>query len=168
MNDVRIQIPQETLQGMIYLIRGQKVMLDSDLAKLYGVETRVLNQSIRRNLSRFPDDFMFQLNKVEIQNWKSHFVTSNSSLKMSLRKPPLAFTEHGVAMLSSVLRSPKAIKVNIAIIRAFVKLREILATHKDLARKVEEHDRTLRSILEVLGQFLNHPSEPSKPVGFRP
>jgi|SRR5580658_1946167 len=117
-------------------------MLDSDLAQLYRVPTKVLNQAVRRNLLRFPADFMFQLNDEELKNWRSQTVTSNPGAKMGLRRAPYAFTEHGVAMLSSVLTSERAVALNILIIRAFVRLREYLATHKDLARKLEDVEHT--------------------------
>lgn len=115
------------IQSKIYEIRGQQVMLDRDLADLYGVETKVLNQSVKRNIERFPDDFMFQLTNEETQNWKSQLVTSNS-IKMGLRRNPYAFTELGVAMLSSVLNSSIAIEVNIAIMRTFVATRRLIST----------------------------------------
>jgi ORF6N domain len=135
-------IPVEFIESKIYLIRGCKVMLDSDLAQLYRVPTKVLNQAVRRNLLRFPADFMFQLNDEELKNWRSQTVTSNPGAKMGLRRAPYAFTEHGVAMLSSVLTSERAVALNILIIRAFVRLREYLATHKDLARKLEDVEHT--------------------------
>jgi hypothetical protein len=135
-------VPTEIIERKIYLIRGCKVMLDSDLAELYEVPTKALNQAVRRNLDRFPADFMFQLNNEELENWRSQIVTSNLGAKMGLRKPPFVFTEHGVAMLSSVLKSKHAVALNILIIRAFVRLREYLATHKDLARKLEDVERT--------------------------
>ena len=134
-------IPVEFIERKIYLVRGYKVMLDADLAKLYQVPTKIVNQAVRRNLYRFPEDFMFQLNSEELQNWRSQIVTSNPAAKMGLRRPPHAFTEHGVAMLSSVLKSKGAVALNILIIRAFVRLREYLATHKDLARKLEDVER---------------------------
>jgi hypothetical protein len=115
-------IPVEFIERKIYLIRGYKVMLDGGLAKLYQVPTKVLNQAVRRNLERFPDDFMFQLDGEELQNWRSQIVTSNPGAKMGLRRPPYAFTEHGVAMLSSVIKSKRAAALNILIIRAFVRL----------------------------------------------
>jgi hypothetical protein len=135
MNKNVVKVPVETIQNLIYLIRGQKVMLDRDLAKLYGVETRTLKQAVRRNISRFPEDFMFEMTKEEFQNWRSQFVTSKRD-RMGLRHAPMAFTEQGVAMLSSVLNSNRAIDVNIAIMRTFVKLRQMLAAHKDLERKL--------------------------------
>ncbi|MFQ6081941.1 MAG: ORF6N domain-containing protein [Candidatus Aminicenantia bacterium] len=126
----------ELVEKKIYLIRSHKVMLDSDLAELYGVETRVLLQSVKRNISRFPSDFMFQLTVDEFNNLRSQIVTSKS--RGGRRYRPYVFTEQGVAMLSSVLRSERAIQVNIQIMRTFVKLRKILASHKELARKLEE------------------------------
>ncbi len=150
------------------LIRGQKALLDRDLADLYGVPTKRLNEQVRRNIRRFPADFMFQLTKEEFENWKSQIATSNPALKMGARKRPYAFTERGVAMLSSVLNSDRAIAVNIAIMRAFVRLREILATHKDLARKLEsietklgEHDKKFQIVFDAIRQLMA-PPEPSK------
>ncbi|MGH9661969.1 MAG: ORF6N domain-containing protein, partial [Bryobacteraceae bacterium] len=134
-------VPVERIEQKIYLIRGHKVMLDSDLAVLYQVPTKVFNQAVRRNLDRFPDDFMFRLSKEELGNWRSQIVTSNPAAKMGLRRPPYAFTEHGVAMLSSVLRNKRAVQMNVLIVRAFIKLREVLASHKDLARKIEDLER---------------------------
>jgi hypothetical protein len=155
----KIIIPEETVISKIYLIRGKKVMLDRDLAELYGVETRVLNQAVRRNEKRFPEDFMFQFTLEELENWKSQIVTSNRE-KMGLRKPPLAFTEQGVAMLSSVLNSDRAIIVNIQVIRVFTKIRELLQTHKEILHKLEEierkdveQDQKIMLIFEYLKQF---------------
>ena len=132
-------IPDELVITKIYLIRGQKVMLDRDLAKLYKVETRTLNQAVRRNIDRLPADFMFQLTRKESENWISQIVISNSE-KMGFRKHPYAFTEQGVAMLSSVLNSPTAIAVNIQIIRVFTKMRALLMTHKDILLQLEKID----------------------------
>jgi hypothetical protein len=134
-------VPAEFIERKIYLIRGCKVMLDSDLAELYEVPTKALNQAVRRNLDRFPPDFMFQLNNEELENLRSQSVTSSSS-HGGRRNAPYAFTEHGVAMLSSVLASKRAVALNILIIRAFVRLREYLATHKELAQKLEDIERT--------------------------
>jgi hypothetical protein len=168
-------VPAERIEKAILLIRGQKVILDRDLGALYEVATKVLNQAVRRNLQRFPEDFMFQLSKEEFEDWKSQIVTSNPAAKMGLRKRPFAFTEQGVAMLSSVLNSDRAIEVNIAIMRAFVKLREILATHKDVARKLEEierklgeHDEHFRVVFEAIRQLMLPPSAPEKKrrIGF--
>src|SRR3990172_9734556 len=131
----------ESIQQKIFIIRGQKVMLSFDLAALYGVETKVLNQAVKRNIERFPRDFMFQLSRAEFQILKSQIVTS--SWGGVRRATPYAFTEQGVAMLSSVLRSNRAIAVNILIMRAFVKLREILSTHKELAHKLAQLEEKL-------------------------
>ena len=120
--------PTGGIERRIYLIRGQRVMLDRDLAELYGVTTTALNQAVKRNSDRFPDDFMFQLDREEFENWISQIVISNPGLRMGARKRPLAFTEQGVAMLSSVLRSKRAIQVNIAVMRALVTFREMLPT----------------------------------------
>ena len=132
-----ITIPDEIITSKIFLIRDQKVMVDRDLAELYGVETKYLKRQVKRNTDRFPEDFMFELTKEEFANWRSQFVTSNSSNKMGLRYAPYVFTEQGVAMLSSVLNSPKAIAVNIKIIRVFTKLREMLFNNKDLLLRME-------------------------------
>jgi hypothetical protein len=134
----QLPVPLELIERRIYTFRGQKVMIDSDLAELYQVPTKRLNEAVKRNLGRFPADFMFQLTKTELENWRSQIATSNPAAKMGLRRPPYAFTELGVAMLSSVLNSERAVKMNILIMRAFVRLREVLATHKELARKVEK------------------------------
>ena len=156
-------IPAERIQRCIYVIRGRKVLLDEDLATLYGVQTRVLNQAVSRNMERFPEDFMFRLNAAEFANLKSQNVTSSWGGR---RKLPRAFTEQGVAMLSSVLRSPRAISVNIAIMRTFVRLREILADNADLRRKIEQHDDQIKQLFLILRQMLEAPKEPSSPFGF--
>lgn len=135
-------VPYERIASTIYLLRDQKVMLDRDLAALYGVETRALKQAVRRNAKRFPADFMFVLTKEEFADWRSQFVISNSD-RMGLRYPPMAFTEQGVAMLSSVLNSDRAIEVNIAIMRAFVRLREFLASQAKQGKKLRELERTV-------------------------
>lgn len=126
-------VPVERIEHAIYVLRGHRVMLDADLAALYAVKTKVLIQAVKRNARRFPRDFMFQLTTRELANWRSQIVTSNSARKMGLRRAPYAFTEQGVAMLSSVLRSDRAVDVNIEIMRAFVRLRAILASHRGLA-----------------------------------
>jgi len=155
----KIVIPDEAIINKIYLIRGIKVMVDRDIADLYGVERRVLNQAVRRNEKRFPKDFMFQMTKEEMEDWKSQIVISNN-VKMGLRKPPLVFTEQGVAMLSSVLNSDQAIMVNIRIIRVFTKMRELLSTNKEILEKPEqierkdvEQDDKIMLIFEYLKQF---------------
>ncbi|MEW6096667.1 MAG: ORF6N domain-containing protein [bacterium] len=160
-------IPQEIIENKILLIRDQKVMLDRDLSKLYGVATKVLKQAVNRNIERFPEDFMFQLTKEEFENWRSQFVTSNSSDKMGLRYRPYTFTQEGVAMLSSVLRSKRAIQINIEIMRAFVKLRQVLATHKDILWKIQEHDQQIKRIFEILKELLTLPEKPKLKIGFR-
>jgi hypothetical protein len=145
-------------------------MLDRDLADLYGVETRVLNQAVRRNIRRFPPDFMFQMSPEEFAKWKSQIVMTNRE-RMGLRRRPLVFTEQGVAMLSSVLGSDRAIDVNIAIMRAFVRLREMMATHKDLAKKIEElekkYDAQFRAVFDAIRNLLQPaPVPPRRRIGF--
>jgi hypothetical protein len=165
--------PLEVIEGRILLIRGQKVMLDRDLAMLYGVETRALNQAVRRNTDRFPEDFMLQLTREEIMRI-SQFVTSSAhpgvkTLKYS--KSVMAFTEHGVAMLSSVLNSPRAVQVNIAIMRTFAKLREIISQHKDLARRLAElekkYDAQFKVVFDAIRQLVTPPAPKRRPIGFR-
>ncbi len=161
---------QETIEGKILLVRGKKVMLDRDLAALYGVETRTLNQAVKRNTARFPGDFMFQLTKEEVGNWKSQIVISNRE-KMGLRRRPYAFTEQGVSMLSSVLNSERAILVNIQIMRVFTRLRKMLLTHADLQRKIEDmekkYDHQFKVVFEAIKQLLTPPEKPKRRIGFR-
>ena len=162
-------IPQEIIENKILFLRGKKVMLDRDIALLYGVETRMLNQAVKRNLKRFPQDFMFQLTKEEMKNWTSQIVISNKD-KMGLRKRPYAFTENGVAMLSSVLSSERAIEVNIQIMRTFTRLREMLLTHKDLQRKIEEmekkYDYQFKIVFDAIKQLIEPPVKTKKKIGF--
>lgn len=162
-------IPAERIEKKILLIRGQKVMLDSDLAELYEVETKALIQAIKRNLGRFPEDFIFQINKEEFDALRSQFVTSKG--RGGRRYFPYAFTEQGVAMLSSVLHSKRAIEVNIAIMRAFVRLRSLMATHKDLARELDEmekkYDAQFKVVFEAIRQLMLPPKKPRRPIGFR-
>ena len=168
-------VPVEIIQNKIYLIRGRKVMLDRDLAELYGVETRRLNEQVKRNLKRFPLDFMYQLTKEETEIWMSQIAISNKE-RMGLRKSPYVFTEQGVAMLSSVLNSDRAIEVNIQIIRVFTKLREIMSSHKDLAHKIEdlerkfqEHDKKIVLVFNAIRDLLDDKKEAAKkkgPLGF--
>ena len=162
-------IPMERIEKSILLIRGQKVMLDRDLADLYGVETRVLKQAVRRNITRFPSDFMFELTKEEFENWRSQFVISNRD-KMGLRYRPMAFIEQGVAMISSVLNSKRAIEVNILIMPAFVRIREMVSSHKDLLRKVEEmekkYDHQFQMVFEAIKQLMGEPEKPKRQIGF--
>jgi phage regulator Rha-like protein len=154
----QLPVPVETITRRIYLIRGQKVMLDSDLAELYQVLTKNLNKAVRRNTDRFPADFMFQLTQEEAESLRFQIGTSNEG-RGGRRYLPYAFTEHGVAMLSSVLNSKRAVQMNILIIRAFVQLRELLASHKDLAQKIElmettqkRHAGALRQQADILQQ----------------
>ncbi len=138
--------PLENIENLIHVIRGKQVMLDRDLARLYGVETGRLNEQVKRNIERFPEDFMFQLNKEEFENWKSQFAISNS-IKMGARKLPYAFTESGIAMLSGVLRSPQAVSMNIQIMRAFVAMRRFLASNAQVFQRLEVMERTQLSLL---------------------
>jgi hypothetical protein len=156
------------LEHRILLLRGLKVMLSSDLADLYEVEPRVLNQAVARNRDRFPQDFMFALTPEEYTNLKSQNVTS--SWGGARRALPYAFTEQGVAMLSSVLRSPRAVQVNIAIMRAFVKLRVMLGTHRELAHKLDEmeqrYDAQFRAVFDAIRELMMPPETPKKKIGF--
>jgi len=163
-------IPVEVIERRIFLIRGQKVMLDRDLAERYGVATKVFNQAVRRNLDRFPEDFMFQLTKAETVALRSQTVTLEKGRGRYSKYAGFAFTEHGVAMLSSILRSKRAVAMNILIIRAFVRLRELLATHKDLARKIEKLERRLThqavQIDTILKHLIEAPKKTKHPIGF--
>ena len=166
-----LPIPVETIERRIFLIRGLKVMFDADLAELYQAPTKAFNQAVRRNATRFPEDFMFQLSEEEANAMRSQFVTAS---KRNVRFRPYAFTEHGVAMLSSVLSSERAVQINILIIRAFVKLRELLATHKDLARQIEDLERKQKeqgmkidAVFEALKKLLPPaPHAPKRKIGF--
>ncbi|PKP47999.1 MAG: DNA-binding protein [Bacteroidetes bacterium HGW-Bacteroidetes-12] len=167
----KLIIPDEVVISKIYHLRDLKVMLDSDLAELYGVETRVLNQQVKRNEDRFPEDFMFQLTKEEWENLKSQNATSSWGGR---RKLPYVFTEHGVLMLSSVLNSKKAIAVNIQIMRIFTKLREMILTHKDLLIEMEElrkkvvgQDDRIEMIYKYLLQFIKEQETPRTKIGFK-
>jgi hypothetical protein len=164
-------IEREVIERRIYLIRGRKVMLSTHLAELYDVEPRALVQAVKRNRDRFPEDFMFQLGAEEFENLKSQIVISSwGGLR---RAAPYAFTEQGVAMLSSVLNSKRAIAVNIAIIRTFVRLRQLLATHKELAERLaameKKYDQRFKVVFDILKQLTEPPPEPPKrPIGFMP
>lgn len=159
----------EKVEQQIFFIRGHKVMLDSSLAELYDVETKALNQAVRRNITRFPEDFMFQLAREEANFLRSQFVTSKDQ-RGGRRYLPYVFTEQGVAMLSSVLNSERAIQVNIAIMRAFVKLRQILATHKDLARKLEvlerNYDAQFKVVFNAIRELMTPPEPHRRRIGF--
>jgi hypothetical protein len=162
-------VPVERIASKIYLIRELKVMLDRDLAELYDVETKILKRAVRRNIDRFPNDFMFELSKKEMEDWRCQFGTSNGD-KMGLRYKPMAFTEQGVAMLSSVLRSKRAIHVNIQIVRAFTQLRQMLSTHEDLKRKIEsmekKYDQQFQVVFEAIKQLLSEEDKPPKKIGY--
>ncbi|HXB68635.1 MAG TPA: ORF6N domain-containing protein [Candidatus Acidoferrales bacterium] len=164
-------VPLEVIERRIVLIRGHKVMLSTHLAELYEVEPRVLVQAVKRNIDRFPDDFMFQLTAAEFENLKSQTVISSwGGLR---RASPYAFSEQGVAMLSSVLKSPRAVQVNIAIMRAFVRLRQLLATHRDLAEKLakmeKQYDKQFKIVFEFIRQLMEPPPKLKKSqMGFAP
>jgi len=181
-----LPIPVERIENAILLIRGQKVLLDGDLAELYGVKTKALKQTVRRNIERFPKDFMFELTDEEASNLRSQIVTSSSAPWGGARYKPMAFTEQGVAMftplnaepislgLSSVLNSKRAVQVNIEIMRAFVRLRTMLSTHKELARKLDQleiriadHDEQIQAIFEAIRQLMTSP-DPQPPFLFSP
>jgi phage regulator Rha-like protein len=170
-NDLTTAIPIEQISGKILLIRGQKVMLDRDLAELYGVEVKQLKRAVRRNIDRFPGDFMFEFTKEEQSSLRYHFGT----LKRGEHAKYLsfAFTEQGVAMLSSVLKSKRAVEVNILIMRAFVRMRELLYSDKNLALKVEKlekqmdkHGKSLQQVIQIINQLLKQPEPESKKIGF--
>ena len=173
--ETTVMIPEEIIMNNIYFIRGHKVMLDRDLAKLYGVETKQLKRQVSRNKDRFPEDFMFELTKEEFENWRSQFGTSNSD-KMGLRYSPMAFTEQGVAMLSSVLKSKKAVHVNIQIMRIFTAIRQRLADNIELRlevekikKKLDNHDKNIELVFQYLDELLvkkENPKTKSK-IGFK-
>ncbi len=170
MDTSSLVIPAERIEQRIVFLRNTKVMLSSDLADLYGVSVKVLNQAVKRNSERFPSDFMFQLTAAEFENLKSQIVTS--SWGGARRALPYAFSEHGILMLSSVLRSPRAIQVNIEIMRAFVRLRQILASDLEFAHKLDElekkYDRQFRIVFDAIRQLMTTPPAKMKPIGFRP
>lgn len=176
-SDLSQLVPIETVLKRIFVLRGQKVMIDSDLAELYGVTTKRLNEQVKRNITRFPSDFMFRLTHGELESLnRSQFATGSKHRDPNFY--PYAFTEHGVAMLSSVLNSKQAVQMNILIIRAFIKIREVLATHKDLAFKFEKlekgqlkHSKQIETIQEILLRLISKPLEPQlvkNPIGFQP
>ncbi len=164
-------IPQETIEQRIFLIRNQKVMIDRDLSELYGVETKHLNRQVKRNIRRFPEEFMFQLT-IEERNQLVTICHRFKTMKHSISLP-YAFTEHGVAMLASVLKSDRAVKISIIIIKAFVKLREMISTHKEfvhkfaeLERKIERHDEEIKIIFDAIRQLMTTPEPKKKKIGF--
>ncbi len=160
-------IPIERIANVIYLIRGQKVMLDSDLAELYNVTTGRLNEQVKRNLKRFPEEFAFQLSDEEFKSLLSQNAIANEG-RGGRRSAPWAFTEHGVIMLSSVLKSDRAAEVNIAVVRTFVRLRSLLSSNEELAKKVQEHDKQISALYQHLQKLLHPPENKNKnPIGFR-
>jgi phage regulator Rha-like protein len=170
----QLSIAAELVEHRIFLIRGQKIMLDIDVAELYQVPTKVFNQAVKRNLGRFPSDFMFRLCAEEMELLNRSQIVTGSQKHRDPRYLPYAFTEHGVAMLSAVLRSDRAVQMSILIVRAFVKLREMLATHKELACKMEElerqqkeHGRQLAAVYSIVKKLIDTPVKPQKPIGFK-
>jgi hypothetical protein len=170
-------VPSEVIEQHIYLIRNQKVMLDRDLADLYGVSAKILNQAVKRNLERFPEDFMFQLSSDETETWWKHVLAGRSRSQIvtlkrgeNIKYHPFAFTEHGILMLSSVLRSERAITVNIAIMRAFVKLREILASQKNLVHRLDEleqkYDKHFQIVFDAIRQLMTPVEKTKRQIGF--
>jgi hypothetical protein len=162
-----IELLPDRIAGAIVILRGEKVMLDRDLAKLYGVEVKALNQAVKRNIERFPADFMFQLTPEETQILRSQTVTSSWG---GVRKPPYAFTEHGVAMLSAVLRSPMAVQVSIEVVRTFVRLRQLLGTNAELTRKMaaleKRYDAQFRTVFDAIRELMTPPTKPKRTIGF--
>jgi hypothetical protein len=162
-------LPVQIIERKIYLVRGQKVMLDRDLAEMYGVPTKQLNQQVRRNLSRFPRDFMFQLTAAEDSSLRSQIVTSKKS-RGGRRYAPFVFTEQGIAMLSSVLNSERAIQVNIAIMRTFVRLRDAISNSKELAKRLNEleakSDANFEAVFEAIREMIDAPTGPQRRIGF--
>src|SRR5215467_1676097 len=181
---MKLALKPENIAQLVFFVRGEKVMFDADLANLYGVSTKALNQAFRRNKQRFPDDFVFQLSSTEYNDLKSQIVTSStgrtnlssqivtSSLHGGRRRPPYAFTEQGVAMLSSVLRSARAVEVNIAIMRTFVQLRRLMDTNRDLARKIEalekKYDEQFAEVFAAIKELVAPEATPRKQIGFHP
>ncbi len=165
----------EDIEARILNLRGQKVMLDADLAELYGVETKVLNQAVKRNTDRFPEDFMIQLTPEEFANLRSQIVTSSGATGHGgLRYRPFAFTEHGALMLGNVLKSTRAVEVSLLVVRTFVRLRELVSTHKELSgkldeleRKVSSHDQAIADLIHAIRELMKPPaSKKKRPIGF--
>ena len=170
-----IIVSEELISNKIYFIRNQKVMIDRDLAILYGIETKRLKEQVKRNISRFPEDFMFELTKIEFENWRSQFATSNAD-KMGLRYVPMVFTEHGVLMLSSVLKSEKAIQTNIQIMRIFTKVRQMLLDTTEMKidmlkiqRKLENHDKNIELVFSYIDELTDKkaPEKPRNKIGYK-
>ena len=170
MTAAKAALAPQALAGRILIVRGQRVMLDSDLAELYEVETRRLNEQVKRNASRFPADFMFQLTKDEFDNLKSQFATSSWGGR---RKLPLVFTEHGAIMAAAVLNSDRAVEMSVYVVRAFVQLRDLLSSHKALAQKLDQlerrvahHDNSLAEIIDAIRALMAQPQSVKRPIGF--
>jgi len=163
-------IPASRIESAILIVRGARVLLDRDLAALYGVETRVLNQAVRRNRERFPDDFMFKLTRAEILKMSQIVISPNGMGELKFSKSAFVFTEQGVAMLSSVLNSPRAVQVNIEIVRAFVHLRELLATRADLSRKLaaleSKYDAQFKVVFDAIRKLMIEKKKPKREIGF--
>ena len=178
MPNTSIALPDELIEDTILLIRGKRVILDHDLAKLYGVTTRALNQAVKRNLDRFPEDFMFQLTKAETEEWqrlkplRSQIVILKKARGTHIKYHPYAFTEHGILMLSSVLKSQRAVEVNIQIMRTFVRLRRMLVSNETLIERLdkleEDYDEKFKIVFDAIRQLMKPPAVKRKPIGFRP
>src|ERR1044071_2833101 len=178
MPDTSIALPDEFIEDTILLIRGKRVILDHDLARLYGVTPRVLNQTVKRNPDRFPEDFMFQLTKAETEEWqhrkrsRSQNVILKNARGLNIKYQPYAFTEHGILMLSSVLKSQRAVQVNIQIMRTFVRLRQMLASNETLIERLDEleenYDSKFKIVFRAIRQLMNPSAIKRKPIGFRP
>ena len=174
-NGTQVMLPDEVVMTKIFIVRGQKVMIDRDLAELYGVETKRLKEAVRRNITRFPEDFMFEMTSQEFLNWRTQFATSNSD-KMGLRYAPFCFTEQGVTMLSCVLNSERAIKINIQIVRIFTKIREALTDNltirldiEEIKKKLENQDKNIELVFTYLDELIEKQENPTprKQIGFR-
>ena len=178
MPNTSIALPDESIEDTILLIRGKKVILDHDLARLYGVTTKALNQAVKRNIDRFPEDFMFQLTNAETEGWqrvkrsRSQIVTLKKPRGTNIKYQPYAFTEHGILMLSSVLKSQRAVQVNIQIMRTFVRLREMLASNEKLVERLDEleqkYDAKFKIVFSAIRQLMSPSADTRKPIGFRP
>ncbi len=174
-------ISDDVIMNKIYFVRGHRVMIDRDLAVMYDTQTKRIKEAVRRNISRFPEHFLFELTKEEFHNWRSQFASSNPSDKMGLRYPPFCFTEHGVLMLSNVLKSNSAVKMSIRIVEIFVKMREMLSSNKDILIKLEQLERKLmkqdersnkyeqeiKILFEAISQLITHSNEPRKKIGYK-
>ena len=176
MREQLIPYSEDNIVPVIYYIRGEKVMIDRDLAMLYGMETKRLKEAVRRNITRFPNDFMFEMSDTEFQSWRTQIASSNSE-KMGLRYNPMVFTEQGIAMLSSVVNSPRAVDVNIAIMRTFVQMRKLMLQNVELSERLREleeavganfaeHDEKFELIFDAINQLTQKKNEPRRPIGF--